>query len=80
MEVNMHPNVAGALINSAIYLCCVFVAGIMTANPAAWKLALVTMGAAFFSHVAQIAKRKGGEYLVAASWLFGAAAGVALVF
>ena len=76
----MHPNIVGALINSAIYLLCVFVAGIMTAHPIAWELALLAMGAAFFSHIAQIAARQGTEYLVAASWLCGAAAGLTLLF
>ena len=48
----MHPNVAGALLNSAIYLLCVFVAGIVTAHPFAWKEALVAMGITYLSHYA----------------------------
>jgi hypothetical protein len=50
----MHPNVAGAPINSALYLFCVFVAGLVTGHTVAWQLSLAAMGVAFISHVAQI--------------------------
>lgn len=76
----MHPNLVGALINSALYLLCVFIAGIATAHPLAWKLALVTIGVAFFSHVLQAVKSRAADPVVVLSWLIGLAAGLALLF
>lgn len=78
----MHPNVAGALINSALYLLCVFTMGAATNQVWAWKLALVSMAIAFLSHVAQLVPlpRMISWALVLWSWVFGALAGIALLF
>jgi hypothetical protein len=79
----MHPNVAGALVNSALYLTGVFVAGLVTAHPDAWKGALAAAGLAFFSHVAQLAPgmpRAAVLATIAASWVLGAAAGMLVLF
>ena len=76
----MHPNVAGALLNSALYLLCVFVAGMVSAHPMAWKLAIATMGLTFFCNVAGIADKKSiALYLMVLSWVIGALAGIALL-
>ena len=44
----------GAYINSALYCAGVFVAGLLTGNPLAWRLALVTAGANFLCYFAQM--------------------------
>jgi hypothetical protein len=46
--------VAGALLNSALYLVAVFAAGMATRNPAAWMLAIAAMGVTYLSHLAAI--------------------------
>lgn len=79
----MHPNVAGALVNSALYLVCVFVAGLVTGHPAAWKLALVAMGVTYLSHYAQLipgVPRASCIAIVALSIFIGMSAGVNLLF
>ena len=79
----MHPNVAGALVNSAIYLLCVFVAGIVTGHPMAWKQALAAMGITYASHVAQLIpgfSRDVSIGLVLASIVVGMVAGLNLLF
>jgi len=78
----MHPNVAGALVNSGLYLLCVFVAGIVTGHPMAYRLALASMGFAFFSHVLQIVRGNqdtAATLVVVLSWIVGAAAFGALL-
>lgn len=47
----MNPFTLGAIINSALYLSAVFVAGISTDHPDAWKLAIVAIGMTYLSHV-----------------------------
>lgn len=42
------------LINSALYLTGVFVAGLMLGNGWAWKLALLTAGLCYLSYMAQL--------------------------
>lgn len=84
----MHPNYVGALLNSAIYLACVFFAGIVVGDPLAWKLALAAMGVTYLSHVAgmRAAVLQSGRWItvsnavVIASIAIGIAAGVALLF
>jgi hypothetical protein len=78
----MHPNIIGALINSALYLACVFIAGIVTAHPLAWKLALVAMGMTYLSHYAQLTTLAEivAIVLVSLSIAFGLFAGLALLF
>jgi hypothetical protein len=75
----MHPNVVGALLNSAIYLVCVFVAG-LTGHHVASELALVAMGLTYLSHLAQIQQRWFGDVLVSLSIIAGVCAGLALLF
>lgn len=77
----MHPNIVGALINSALYIVMVFVAGLVTGHPLAWKYAVACAGIAFFSHVTAIIQYKiTSQYLVFVSWGVGALAGIALLF
>lgn len=45
--------IVAALVNGAMYLTAVFVAGLVTQNSLAWKLAIVAMGFAFLGYVAQ---------------------------
>lgn len=45
--------IIAALLNAGLYLVCVFIAGLATQNPLAWKLAIVSMGFAFLGYVAQ---------------------------
>lgn len=79
----MNPNIIGALINSALYLLCVFVAGIVTGHPVAWKLALVALGVTYISHIAQIGPLVSRDWcmgIVVLSVALGATAGVDLLF
>lgn len=79
----MHPNVAGAMLNSALYLLCVFVAGIVTGHPGAWRMAVIAMGVTYISHYLQIIPGISRDLctgVVVASIAIGAAAGVDLLF
>lgn len=74
------------MINSALYLIGVFIAGIITHNPAAWKIALFTAALCYLSALAQaIIPADSRIYgwvvtgFVAASVAFGAAGGIALL-
>lgn len=73
---------AGVLLNSALYLNGVFVAGLLQGNEWAWKLALVTFGVTYLSYVAQFV-RDGSAVAVILVWLsigIGITAGFALLF
>lgn len=72
----------GLLLNSALYLTGVFVAGMMTHDGAAWKLALVAAGVSYLSYSMQIygAGRNACATVVVISVLAGAAAGLLLLF
>jgi hypothetical protein len=79
----MHPNVIGALVNSALYLLCVFAAGLVTGHPTAWKLALIAMGVTYISHYLQLIPGVSRDLctgVVVASIAIGAAAGIAIFF
>jgi len=79
----MYPNIIGALINSALYLACVFITGIVTAHPIAWKMALVAMGVTYLSHYAQLVPhlpRQVSLALVGISIVLGLTAGLSLLF
>ena len=79
----MHPNIVGALVNSALYLACVFIAGLVTAHQIAWKFALITMGVTYLSHYAQLIPRVPRQVsvaLVGISIVLGLAAGLSLLF
>ena len=83
----MSLNLVGALISSALYLAMVFVAGIVTANPVAWRTAVAAAGFTYLSHVAQFTAFQSkslvwhgtGNMLVWASIALGALAGLALL-
>jgi hypothetical protein len=83
----MHPNIIGALINSSLYLACVFIAGIVTAHPIAWKFALITMGVTYLQHtIGIVAAYEFGAWQtvsIALLWLtiaLGAVSGLSLLF
>lgn len=59
--------IVAALLNGALFLSAVFVAGLVTQNPLAWKLAIVAMGFAFLGYVAQ--------YHQFSAWYFKSAMG-----
>lgn len=75
------------LINSALYLTGVFVAGLMLGNGWAWKLALLTAGLCYLSYMVQlIALHADGKamvplslMLIIATIVVGAAGGIMLV-
>jgi hypothetical protein len=75
----MHPITVALLINSALYITGCFVAGIVTNNPAAWKLALFTAALCYLAPMAQTFPGKAAETtaygLIVMSVLAGAAAG-----
>lgn len=82
----MHPNFVGALINSALYLTCVFVAGVVTGHRLAWQCAVAAMGVTYLSHVAQFTVAQLGLVTPLGTWLvfvsmgLGLIAGLALLF
>jgi hypothetical protein len=69
----------GAL-NSALYLAGCFIAGLVTQNGSAWRLALISAGFAFLAYNLILAENeRAAKYLAAASWIVGMAAGIALL-
>jgi hypothetical protein len=84
----MHPNFAGALINSALYLVAVFVAALTSGNQFALRSAIATVGITYIAHVLQFtaAQTQSPGMLTAANsvtWLsilFGLMAGLSLLF
>ncbi|WP_439392349.1 hypothetical protein ACRQ5Q_22400 [Bradyrhizobium sp. PMVTL-01] len=79
----MQLHFVAALVWGLVYTVSVFLAGLGLNHHAAWVLALLTMGLAFFAHVAQASRIGSGlvaAWLVSTSWLAGIAAGLALLF
>jgi 4-hydroxybenzoate polyprenyltransferase len=82
----LNPAIIGALINSALYLVCVFVAGLVTGHPWAWKLAIASIGVTFLAYSFQLHQQRmkaqpdAVVVLILFSWLLGAAAGILLLF
>lgn len=79
----MHPNIVGALLTSALYLVCVFAAGLVTGHRFAWECAIVAMGVTYGSHYVQLIPSISRDVcmgVVAASIALGAIAGIALLF
>lgn len=75
--------VIGILVNSALYVSGVFIAGLVTHSPMAWKLALIAFGLSYISYFLQItesAGRKAVEWSVALSILAGTVGGLRLLF
>jgi hypothetical protein len=71
--------IAGALLNSALYLTGCFVAGLVVGNPIAWKLSLVAAGLVFLAYSLMATGHPrlsaASDYVGAASWVVGIAAG-----
>lgn len=85
MEANRLLFIA-LILNSALYITGVFVAGLVTGHPFAWQLAIVTAALCYFSPFVQlllVGKPKSqhwpGLVLVIVSILVGAAAGFSLL-
>jgi len=47
----MNVFAVGVMVNSALYLIAVFVAGILTAHVGAWRLAIVAFGITYLSYL-----------------------------
>lgn len=70
------------ILNSALYLTAVFVAGLVTGNKLAWLLAIATMGVIYLAVLWQMVRPNdgiGASMLVAFSVVLGATAGMALI-
>lgn len=67
----MNPLVGvGVIVNSALYLLCVFVSGMLQGNPWAWKGAIAAFGLTYLTYFAQsllYPARAGTE------WIYGMA-------
>lgn len=46
--------ILGLLISSALFLAGVFIGGLVSHNPAAWKLAILATGLSFVAYYAQL--------------------------
>lgn len=82
----MNLALISGMINSALYLIGVFIAGIVTHNPWAWKFALLTAALCYLSALTQAIIPVESQYygwivtgFVAASIAFGATGGIALL-
>ncbi len=77
----MNLHFAAAVAWSVVYTLSVFGVGLLTNRPEAWGLALLTMGLAFLSHVAQIVSVPRGlaGMVVGMSWAAGLGAAIALL-
>jgi hypothetical protein len=65
MDARIQIPFLGALVNSALYLGSVFVAGIVTGNRLAWTLAIAAMGVTYLSYIVQtprVVPREGYSY------------------
>lgn len=77
--------VVAILLNAALYLTGVFVAGLVTNNALAWKLAIVSAGFATLCYVAQYHQFSASYYqkamgtLTAGSIVVAVIAGIALL-
>ena len=74
--------IIGVLLNSALYLVCCFVAGLVVRNGWAWRLAIAAMGMTYLCYLVQLAGAPHGRTVILAGYsiLLGAAAGIALLF
>lgn len=76
---------AGAFVYAAVYLGGCVVVGLMLGNAYAWKLALLSAGAAYIAQLCEAMRHAGMVglrsvyFLMAASILSGAAAGLSLL-
>lgn len=73
----------GCLLNSALFLTCVFVTGLVTGHVVARDLAIAAMGVTYLSYMAQLRPGQTDNIsivAVALSVVLGAASGLALLF
>lgn len=84
-DEEIHPMrtllVIASIINSALILSAIFIAGLMTNNGPAWKLAICTMGLCYVAPTVQLmfpAQRLIAMVLVGASVIFGLMALIAI--
>lgn len=69
----------GAMLNSALYLEACFMAGLFLGNPVAWRLAIAAMGVTYLSYCAAFIEHRSRYYLLPASIVLGALAGLSLL-
>jgi hypothetical protein len=69
----------GVMLNSALYLEACFMAGLFLSNPVAWRLAIAAMGVTYLSYSTQFVEHWSRRYLLIASIVLGAAAGLSLL-
>jgi hypothetical protein len=78
--------IVGAMVNSALYLAGLLIAGFVAGNDWAWKGAIAAAGITYLSYLGNIAFINGhipewaARLVTAASIFAGAAAGIALLF
>lgn len=53
MDYRLEIPFRGALVNSALYLTAVVAAGLLTANPFAWRCGIAAMGVTYLSYLSQ---------------------------
>lgn len=71
---------AAILINSVLYLAGCFVAGLLTHNPLAWRLALAAAGMTYLGYLVQLMKLPAAAAIVVCGSIgLGIAAGLALI-
>ncbi len=72
----------GIYLNSSLYYAGVFIAGMVTGNQVAWKLALTGVGICYFLYVSQVlgSSRWTQLTLMWLSVVLGIAGGLALLF
>jgi hypothetical protein len=70
----------GVYLSATTYLVLVFIAGILTVHPVAWRLSILTAGLNYLAYTTQLANlRSVAIVLVSASAVTGAAAGILLL-
>jgi len=59
----MNIPVTGAMVNSALYLASVFIAGMILGNTVAWTGAIAAMGVTYLSYLAAIPRLRSRDDL-----------------
>ena len=77
----MHANIIGAIVNSAIYILLVFVAGLVRGYPVAWKLAIATAGVTYLSHLVSglASARNNAAVMHVATFFVGVSIGLGMI-
>ena len=70
------------ILNALAYLCCVFVAGVITHNAGAWKASLLAMGLCCIAYMLRLSSYDGKALIAVSigSWAVGITAGLMILF